>query len=155
MIDPEVERELQEAGRQFPQLASMFEELREVMAELERDNQEAEARSVRADQADEERAERARSGELGPEWQRIQRRIDEGETSLEDVFTGGDASSDAVELRQMATRNLGRLHEQWAKEAEEDPDAENPLMRLQSARLEQEARVEDVMSQIRDAANRW
>ena len=155
MIDPEVERELQEAGRQFPQLASMFEELREVMAELERDNQEAEARSVRADQADEERAEQARSGELGPEWQRIQRRIDEGETSLEDVFTGGDASSDAVELRQMATRNLGRLHEQWAKEAEEDPDAENPLMRLQSARLEQEARVEDVMSQIRDAANRW
>ena len=155
MIDPEVERELQEAGRQFPQLASMFEELREVMAELERDSQEAEARSVREDQADEERAERARSGELGPEWQRIQRRIDEGETSLEDVFTGGDASSDAVELRQMATRNLGRLHEQWAKEAEEDPDAENPLMRLQSARLEQEARVEDVMSQIRDAANRW
>ncbi|MDO5094758.1 MAG: hypothetical protein Q4D79_15315 [Propionibacteriaceae bacterium] len=155
MIDPEVERELQDAGRQFPQLASMFEELRGVMAELERESQEAEARSVTEDQADEERVERARSGELGPEWQRIQRRIDEGETSLEDVFTGRDASSDAVELRQMATRNLGRLHEQWAKEAEDDPDAENPLMRLQSARLEQEARVEDVMSQIRDAANRW
>jgi hypothetical protein len=155
MIDPEVERELQEAGRQFPQLASMFEELQGVMAELERESQEAEARSVTEDQADEERAERARSGELGPEWQRIQRRIDEGETSLEDIFTGGDASSDAVELRQMATRNLGRLHEQWAKEAEDDPDAENPLIRLQSTRLEQEARVEDVMTQIRDAANRW
>lgn len=155
MIDPEVERELQEAGRQFPQLASMFEELQGVMAELERESQEAEARSVTEDQADEERVERARSGELGPEWQRIQRRIDEGETSLEDIFTGGDASSDAVELRQMATRNLGRLHEQWAKEAEDDPDAENPLIRLQSTRLEQEARVEDVMTQIRDAANRW
>lgn len=155
MIDPEVERELQEAGCQFPQLASMFEELQGVMAELERESQEAEARSVTEDQADEERAERARSGELGPEWQRIQRRIDEGETSLEDIFTGGDASSDAVELRQMATRNLGRLHEQWAKEAEDDPDAENPLIRLQSTRLEQEARVEDVMTQIRDAANRW
>jgi hypothetical protein len=56
-----------------------------------------------------QRADAARRGELGPDWQDVQRRIDAGETSLRDVFGGTDETPAAVRLRGEAQRNLSLL----------------------------------------------
>ena len=89
MKDKEMEEDFRVAAKQFPELASMFDELHDVMDELERSDEEdarrEQAREDAGKEADEERAEKARSGELGPEWQKIQKRIDDGKTTLIDV----------------------------------------------------------------------
>ena len=151
MKDKEMEEDFRVAAKQFPELASMFDELHDVMDELERSDEEdarrEQAREDAGKEADEERAEKARSGELGPEWQKIQKRIDDGKTTLIDVFTGEDPSPEAQKLRDRANTNLGRLHDQWAKEAEED-DAENPLTRIRAAR---QAQADHVLSMLVEA----
>ena len=151
MKDKEMEEDFRVAARQFPELASMFDELHDVMDELERSEEEdarrEQAREEAGKEADEQRAEKARSGELGPEWQKIQKRIDKGETTLVDVFTGEDPSPEAQRLRDRASKNLGRLHDQWAKEAEED-DTENPLTQMRAAR---QAQADHVLSMIDEA----
>jgi hypothetical protein len=58
---------------------------------------------------EEQRAEAARRGELGPDWQGVQRRIDAGETTLRDVFGGADETPAAVRLREQSQRNLAVL----------------------------------------------
>lgn len=150
MKDKELEEEFRAAAGRFPELESMLEELRDVMDELERAEEEdarrGQARGESDEEADEERAERARSGELGPDWQRIQKRIDEGKTTLLDVFTGDDSSPEAQKLRDQASANLGRLHDQWAKEAEEG-GVENPLTQMRDAR---QAQADYVRSMLRD-----
>jgi hypothetical protein len=54
----------------------------------------------------EQRAAAARGGELGPDWQEVQRRIDAGQTTLRDVFGGTDDTPAAVRLREQSQRNL-------------------------------------------------
>jgi anti-sigma factor RsiW len=67
-----------------------------IVAETERD-----AARVARDHAalDEVRGAAARRGELGPDWQEVQARIDAGRTSLAAVFGGLDESPAAVRLR--------------------------------------------------------
>ena len=73
-----------------------------VLAETARDAE----RVAREDAArDDERAEAARRGELGPDWQATQRRIDAGETSLAAVFGDDDAPA-AVRLRDRARATI-------------------------------------------------
>ena len=55
---------------------------------------------------DEQRAEAARSGELGRDWQDVQRRIDGGQTTLLDVFSGRDDSPAAARLLAQSQANL-------------------------------------------------
>jgi hypothetical protein len=83
--------------------------------------------------ADEERAQRARSGKLGPEWRSVQNRIDLNQTTLEDVFSGADGTSAAETLRSMSRRNISKLRELWEKqdEAQEEP---TPLDLISQAR---------------------
>jgi hypothetical protein len=57
-----------------------------------------------------ERAQAARRGELGSDWQSVQRRVDAGETTLAEVFGGTDHSPAAVRLRgrsQVALETVG------------------------------------------------
>ena len=100
-------------------------------------------------------AERARAGELGHEWERIQKRIDRGETTLEDVFTGRDSSAEAAGLRQRAAKTLGCLHDQWAKEAEEEKEADNPLTQMRSVREAQEAKAREMREYIERVPRSW
>lgn len=58
---------------------------------------------------DEERARRARDGELGEDLRRLQRRIDAGQTTWDDVLSGADTHRDAVSVRQDMSRNLDGL----------------------------------------------
>ena len=58
---------------------------------------------------DEQRAEAARSGQLGRDWQDVQRRIDDGQTTLLDVFSGRDESPAAVRLLAQSRTNLAAM----------------------------------------------
>ena len=86
MKDRAKEEQLIEDARKFPELASMFEEMRGILEEFELHEEEAERRDRAEEEAekkaDEARAEKARAGELGPKWQEIQKRIDQGKTTL-------------------------------------------------------------------------
>jgi hypothetical protein len=74
-----------------------------VLAETARDAE----RVARADTArEDERAEAARNGELGPDWQTVQRRIDAGETTLAAVLGGSDETPAAVRLRDRSRAAL-------------------------------------------------
>lgn len=66
------------------------------------------AREVQEHDADRdvERAEAARRGDLGHDWQDVQRRIDAGRTTLAAVFTGEDESPAAERLREESRRRL-------------------------------------------------
>jgi hypothetical protein len=66
------------------------------------------------------RAQEARDGKLGPDWAGVQRRIDAGQTTLADVFTGSDDTPAARRLRELSQQNISRM-------AEEDPSAEVQL----------------------------
>ncbi|GIG37641.1 hypothetical protein [Cellulomonas pakistanensis] len=63
------------------------------------------------------RAEAARSGSLGPDWQRVQQRIDGGRTTLSDVFSGTDTSPEA---QRLVGRSRAVLTEARA-DAQDDP----------------------------------
>lgn len=55
---------------------------------------------------DEARATAARRGELGPDWQSVQSRIDAGDTTLTAVFGGEDTSPAAVRLREQSRATI-------------------------------------------------
>lgn len=108
------------------ELPDMF---REAIARLQAAEQELD-RQFEAEQRENERArdhlaERARKGELGPDWQRVQQRIDLDETSLEAVFSGTDESPAARALRERSQKNLQELAAEWRQE-DEDGDGEQP-----------------------------
>lgn len=65
-----------------------------------------------------DRAEQARSGELGPEIQTVQRRVDAGQTTWDDVFQGRDDHPSADRVRRNVERNL----DQVAEGLREDPE---------------------------------
>ncbi len=74
-----------------------------LVAETRRDAERVE----REDAArEEQRAEAARSGELGRDWRDVQRRIDAGRTSLAAVFGGEDGSTAAVRLRDRSRATI-------------------------------------------------
>jgi hypothetical protein len=56
-----------------------------------------------------ERAEAARTGRLGPDWQETQRRIDSGRTTLAEAFGGVDDSPSAVRLRERSRATIEGL----------------------------------------------
>jgi acyl-homoserine lactone acylase PvdQ len=84
-------------------LTASLASLSAVQTEIEIDS----AATAADDQAfDDERAEAARRGELGPDWQKIQQRIDLGTTTLDDVFSGRDDSREAAALLTQSRTTL-------------------------------------------------
>ncbi len=82
--------------------------LQALVDDLER--QVAESERERAAEQD-ERANAARKGRLGPDWRAVQLRVDRGETTLAAVFGGTDPTPEAQRLRGRAQDNLSRLAE--------------------------------------------
>lgn len=131
-------------------------EVREALAELHASVEEARAitrregeelRELREQFArqDEERAEAARRGDLGPQWQRLQRRIDLGETSVLAVLTGEDDSSDADALRATAMDNARTL----AVMQEDELDDEDPTHETFAAVRQDQAELQALLAEIR------
>jgi len=80
--------------------------IRAAVAEFERRSHADEARdSERSAQT----AALARDGALGADWKRVQERVDRGETTLADVFTGRDGSPEAAALAKSSRENMAGI----------------------------------------------
>ena len=113
----------------FTRIEELMRSLRDVSESITRERQQDERDNAEHRQ---ERAEAARNGELGAYWKEIQERIDKGETTLSDVFSGKDTSEAADALRQTAQQNIARAMQQAREEAEEQ-DEEDPFAALQES----------------------
>lgn len=92
------------------------------MEDFCREDEEATRRRASNDEATERREEAARRGELGEDWKKIQERIDKGETTLSDIFSGKDNSDEAAALRFTARTNISKAMQQARKNEPEDED---------------------------------
>ncbi|KGM14531.1 hypothetical protein [Cellulomonas bogoriensis] len=93
-----------------PEIASLLADIRSatadarrVTAETQRDRQAFAREQAETDRA---RERAARNGDLGPDWQVVQRRIDSGQTTLAAVLDGRDASPEAAALMDRAAHRL-------------------------------------------------
>lgn len=114
----------------------LLERLRQTSEELDAMavQQQAEWDQARAQWADEDedRARLARGGELGAQWQRLQQRIDLGETSVSDILRGNDDSVDAEMVMTDARR---RAEELGAELRERDEQDEVPVLHAERAEM--------------------
>lgn len=98
--------------------------LEALIGTLEREARDAQRE---LDESERVRGAAAREGRMGPEWQAVQRRIDAGETTLLDVFSGRDETPEARRLREMSATNLQALRESMpdtlAAEVEDSDEA--------------------------------
>lgn len=127
----------------FENILQSLKEMQEtVQKEIEKDREDNQI-------AEEQHAEAARRGELGEDWREIQERIDRGDTTLSDIFSGKDSSKAAMTLRQRAQRNITEAMQQTLQDAE-DNDEEDPFTGLQeklaAMAQETEQRVQSLQS---------
>lgn len=64
------------------------------------------------------RAEAARQGEHGRDWQVVQSRIDQGQTTVADVLSGADESLEAQRIQGMTAENLVTITGEMAEHDE-------------------------------------
>lgn len=114
----------------------ILERLRRTSEELDAMavQQQAEWDQARAQWADEdeERATLARRGDLGPQWVRLQQRIDLGETSISDILRGNDDSVDAELVMTDARRRAEELGQELR---ERDEQGELPVLGAERAEM--------------------
>ena len=105
----------------------------DILERLRRTSEELDAVAVQQQaEWDEDRARLARAGELGPQWQRLQQRIDLGETSLSAVLRGLDDSAEAEVVMTDARR---RAEELGAELRERDQLDDVPVLRAERAEM--------------------
>lgn len=111
---------MSDADRSIAQVRALLGEMRGIRADIDRQTREAivehEKYLSTVEDKDEDRAKKARSGELGPDWQRLQRRIDLGETSLTAIVHGLDDSVPAENVRRTAAENVREVARVQAEE---------------------------------------
>jgi hypothetical protein len=139
-----------------PELHGDFRDMAEQLMAMFRDDDERTALRAQAEddalaEADRDRAERARSGELGPEWRIVQGRIDLGQTTVEAVFSGEDASLEAEALRQTSRRNLTALRETLAENDDENNAQPAPEEIFEQTLRDSRERFELAARRIEDA----
>jgi hypothetical protein len=95
--------------------AAATRELRSLAARLsaQRDAFKRDAAARRA-----EFETQARRGEFGPDQQRIQRRVDAGETTWEDVAAGRDEDPSAAAARAHMNATFSALHDELQRDEE-------------------------------------
>ena len=86
---------MNEQGR-LVRLESLLAEAEQMFRESQRELRESQ----------DQRADDAREGRLGPDWQAVQRRIDAGITTLAEVFLGRDDSPEARRLVETSRDHL-------------------------------------------------
>src|SRR5690349_1884655 len=105
--------------------------------------EEAQQQRAELEAAVADHAERARTGELGPEQRRLQERVDNGETTWGAVLTGADGSLEAVEARAAV--------DQGAADYDAALDAQLEIDRL-AGRPDPRADAVDALAILRAAA---
>ena len=86
----------------------------------------------------------ARQGKLGVEWQRVQQRIDLGETTLDDVMSGADDSTAARVLRDRARARLTEVHDELVVEEDDAEIDDDPLTQMNQMQRDLVARMEEL-----------
>ncbi|WP_019874652.1 hypothetical protein [Sporichthya polymorpha] len=137
-----------------PSLQELLTQVREAVSEASAEMrqfqvefvQEQEAARRERDEAEQERAEKARSGELGPEQQRLQERIDAGQTSWEAVVSGADTSPEAAETRTQIDQGAEAFTNALAESLDNDQLAGRPDPRAEI--LETFAQLRAAVAQI-------
>lgn len=104
--------------------------------------------------AEEERAEKARSGELGPDQQRLQERIDSGRTSWSAVVSGADTSPEAAETRTQIDQAAETFTDALAQSLDNDRLAGRPDPRTEILATFAELRAAVADIQAQDQENR-
>lgn len=104
--DPGLQAALAESRRQAAEATSTLKQLASHLS-AERDKFRAEsARRIQEIQG------QARRGELGPDQERLQRRVDAGETSWRDIASGVDDDPSAEAARAHLSTSLTALREE-------------------------------------------
>jgi hypothetical protein len=116
--DPGLQAALAESRQQAREATRTLKQLAAHLG-AERDKFKAEsARRMQEMQA------QARRGELGPEQERLQRRVDAGETSWRDIASGADDDPSAEAARVHLSTNLDALRDELEDdEAFQEADA--------------------------------
>ncbi len=122
-------------------LAASLSSLSAVQTEIEIDDMVTAAEDAAFD---EQRAEAARRGELGPEWQKIQQRIDLGTTTLDDVFSGRDDSPEAIALLAKSRATL----QETVRDIQEADDDDPTLLAISELRM-RNAAFDERMTRLR------
>lgn len=108
----------------------------------------AELREFREEmrKGDDERATAARRGEMGADWQRVQRRIDLDQTSVAAVMQGADDTPEAVRLRRQSLKGASAI----AAMQEDDLDDEDETNDVFGAVRREQAEIRALMQEIRE-----
>jgi hypothetical protein len=110
--DPRLRAALANADRET---ADAVSSLRSMTASIRKEHEQF---KKERDQRRAERAREAREGELGRDMQRLQQRVDQNETTWEDVLEGRDEHPSAAVARHNARRNIADL----AQQLQADPE---------------------------------
>ena len=128
--DPRLRAALANAERET---ADAVSSLRSMTASIRKEHEQF---KKERDQRRAERAREAREGELGRDMQRLQQRVDQNETTWEDVLEGRDVHPSAAVARDNARRNIADL----AQQLQADPEFVEEEDELR--RHEEQARAE-------------
>jgi hypothetical protein len=131
----------------IPDISTALERLRSVSLEM---TSQLADRAAKAQEAQQAHARAARAGDLGPDWRTIQARIDMGQTSLTDVFTGVDTSAAAQALRAAAHQNLRGIRTAWTEQddADEKDESPSPAAQVSAMSAESQAHLNALAQQI-------
>lgn len=130
-------------------LRARLEQARATIASSLEEYQESQrASATQREEAQEAQAAAARTGKLGPEWTKVQQRIDLQQTTLEDVFSGKDDSPEARALLATSRQTLTLVSEELEEQAEKDEEAgtPNPLIEIRAMNSAMEAKLERLRS---------
>jgi hypothetical protein len=128
--DPRLRAALANADRET---ADAVSSLRSMTASIRKEHEQF---KKERDKRRKERAAEAREGELGREMQRLQLRVDQNQTTWEDVLEGRDEHPSAVVARDNARRNIADL----ARQLQSDPEfvAEQDELRVREEQVRAE-----------------
>ncbi|WP_051259383.1 hypothetical protein [Schaalia suimastitidis] len=151
---PDIEEQIRSLQQQLPHLSNMMANLQSSIARIdalsEQIDRETEIDRRKAEEADAARAERARKGELGPEWQKVQRRIDQGHTTLDAVLSGRDDSAEAQHVFGDMKARTAYLRTQW--EEGERTGQDTPIGAAQRMMAQQREVTEGALDTIKHQA---
>jgi hypothetical protein len=143
-----------EADRAIAQVRAMLGEIRGIADDIDKQTREAikehESYLKKTEKDDEERAKKARAGELGPDWQRLQRQIDLGETSMTAVVHGIDDSVAAENVRRNADENAEQVARVQAEQVASGDEAAKELQVAFSSAQQHKRELLEQMERIRN-----
>ena len=133
---------------EFQELERIVRGMQDTADELQRSAREQSVELARWREemagADDDRAGRARRGEMGPDWVRLQQRVDLGQTSVEAIMSGQDESREAERVRAQSQRGADAVRAKMEDDLQEEDDPTVAAVR------DQVEHIREMLREIRD-----